>query len=175
VVNEPVLRRPVRVAAAQRTGVRAVRAIALGSAALTLSFAAAHAIELPNKLQLDGPLWLAVQQQLYRGWDVWTAPCEIGAILASCTLVYLVRGRRPVMVSAAVAATCMAIALLLFAGIVAPVDTAVQSWTAATLPATWPAYRLRWEIGHAITAGLALTAVIAVLRTAFADASARRA
>jgi len=174
-VNEPAARRPARVAAAQRTGVRVVRAIALGSAGLTLSVASAHVVELPNKLQLAGPLWLAVQQQLYRGWDLLTAPCEIAAILASCTLVYLVRGRRSVMASAAAAATCMAIALLLFAGIVAPVDTAVQSWTVATLPASWPAYRVRWEIGHAITAALALTAVIAVLRTAFADASARRA
>ncbi len=27
----------------------------------------AHLLELPNKLALDGPLWLAVQQHLYRG------------------------------------------------------------------------------------------------------------
>jgi hypothetical protein len=28
----------------------------------------AHVLELPNKLALDGELWLAVQQHLYRGW-----------------------------------------------------------------------------------------------------------
>ena len=28
----------------------------------------AHVLELPSKLMLDGPLWLAIQQHLYRGW-----------------------------------------------------------------------------------------------------------
>jgi hypothetical protein len=28
----------------------------------------AHVLELPNKLTLVGPLWVAIQQHLYRGW-----------------------------------------------------------------------------------------------------------
>ena len=28
----------------------------------------AHVLEIPNKLALDGGLWLAVQQHLYPGW-----------------------------------------------------------------------------------------------------------
>jgi hypothetical protein len=35
----------------------------------TVDFGAlfAHVLELPNKLALSGPLWLEVQQNLYRG------------------------------------------------------------------------------------------------------------
>jgi hypothetical protein len=42
----------------------------------------AHVLELPSKLTLDGPLWLAVQQHLYRGWGAVFGPVEI-AVLAS--------------------------------------------------------------------------------------------
>ncbi len=35
----------------------------------------------------------------------------------------------------------------------APVNAALNDgWTAATLPPDWAAWRLRWEIGHAIRA-----------------------
>lgn len=30
-----------------------------------------------------------------------------------------------------------------------PVNKAVADWTPQTLPADWPRYRLRWEIGQA--------------------------
>jgi len=49
-------------------------------AALATLAPLAHVLELPNKLRLDGPLWLAVQQQLYRGWG----PFLGGALCGSC-------------------------------------------------------------------------------------------
>jgi hypothetical protein len=33
-----------------------------------------------------------------------------------------------------------------------PVNNTLNRWTAATLPADWPAHRLRWESGHALAA-----------------------
>jgi hypothetical protein len=48
--------------------VRALRWISLLATAVPLGATVAHVMELPNKLSLDGPLWLAVQQNLYRGW-----------------------------------------------------------------------------------------------------------
>ncbi len=47
----------------------------------------AHVLELPNKLSLDGELWLAVQQNLYRGWGPFLGgPVEIGALATSLFL-----------------------------------------------------------------------------------------
>jgi hypothetical protein len=47
-------------------------------AAVAVTAPIAHVLELPNKLALDGPLWLAVQQLLYRGWGLVFGPVEIG-------------------------------------------------------------------------------------------------
>jgi hypothetical protein len=46
----------------------------------------AHILELPNKFMLDGPLSLAVQQSLYRGWGPFIGPFEIVAVLAAAGL-----------------------------------------------------------------------------------------
>jgi hypothetical protein len=40
----------------------------------------------------------------------------------------------------------------------------VSRWTAATLPADWGAYRLRWETGHAIAALLSVIGLAALVR-----------
>ena len=46
----------------------------------------------------------------------------------------------------------------------APVNEALDGWTAATLPTNWSTYRLRWEIGHAFAAALAVIAFVALMR-----------
>jgi hypothetical protein len=46
----------------------------------------AHVLELPSKLMLDGPLWLAIQQHLYRGWGTLFGPVEIAALFLSGVL-----------------------------------------------------------------------------------------
>ena len=145
---------------------RFARAVAVASTGITLSAAVAHVLELPNKLALDAPLWLAVQQHLYRGWGPVIGPFEIAAVLATWTLVYLSRDRRAGFAPAVVAAVCMTLAPLVFFVMNAPVNAAVGSWTATTLPNDWEQYRLRWEVGHAITCALALTAFVALLRNA---------
>jgi hypothetical protein len=43
-----------------------------------------------------------------------------------------------------------------------PVNRAVALWTADTLPADWQDYRLRWEIGHALSAALSIMALSAL-------------
>jgi hypothetical protein len=46
----------------------------------------------------------------------------------------------------------------------APVNAAVDTWTPATLPADWPAYRLRWEIGHVLAALFSFVGLMALVR-----------
>jgi hypothetical protein len=60
---------------------------ALVAAVLATLAPVAHVLELPNKLRLDGPLWLGVQQQLYRGWGPFIgAPTELAALTATLAL-----------------------------------------------------------------------------------------
>ena len=135
----------------------------------------AHLLELPNNLALDGPLWLAVQQHLYRGWGPWLgAPAEIGALMTALLLIHKrrthPRTRRLTWLAAAVY-TAMLATFFLFN---APVNTAVNGWTAATLPANWEDYRLKWEAGHAIAALLSLIGLYASLRCVWLEQSAER-
>jgi hypothetical protein len=63
-------------------------------AALTLVPTAAHLAELPNKLRLDGPSWLAAQA-LYRGWGVILGPIELATLIVTASFLWRVRGRQP--------------------------------------------------------------------------------
>ncbi|HZP42751.1 MAG TPA: DUF1772 domain-containing protein [Candidatus Binatia bacterium] len=144
--------RPTGVAAAVR---RAVLACALVDLAALL----AHVLELPNKLGLPGPLWLAVQQRLYRGWGPVLGPFEVAALAGAWLLAALVGRRSPAFARMLLAALCLTAALALFFAVVRPVNLALAGWTPATLPADWPRWRLRWEVGHAARAALVLVAV----------------
>ena len=68
--------------------------LALRTANLIIAFIAttapiAHALEMISKLTLDGPLWLEVQQHLYRGWGEVFGPVEIIAFLSTLALLLL--------------------------------------------------------------------------------------
>ena len=150
--------------------IRVVRWISLLSTAVTLTALGTHVLELPNKLALKGPLWLAVQQNLYRGWGPFIGPFEVTAILASWILLYLTGKRRPIFGPTLIAACLLTGALVVFFVLNAPVNAAFASWTPATLPSDWSNYRLRWELGHAISYVLVLVALVALLRAVFLDA-----
>lgn len=124
----------------------------------------AHLLELPNKLALNGPLWLAVQQNLYRGWGLFVgAPTEIGGLVLALVLAAAPTpgGSRRWWL---VAATCYAGMIGVFFIFNAPANAALVGWTVETLPAEWAAYRLQWETGHALAALLGFTALFAVFR-----------
>jgi hypothetical protein len=123
----------------------------------------AHVLELPNKLRLEGSLWLAVQQQLYNGWGpLIGGPTEIGGMIINLVLLAANRKRaRPALLFglAGVAYGALLLSFFLFN---APVNEAVSNWTQETLPPDWAAYRVRWEIGHALAALFALLGLVAV-------------
>lgn len=136
--------------------------MAIVLAALAIAPLAAHVLELPNKLVLSGPLWLAVQQHLYRGWGpFYGAPVEVGALVASAALAWR---EPPVRVPAAAAALCYVAMIGVFFVFNAPVNAALNNWTVHTLPADWTSYRLRWEAGHLLSAMLAVAALLLLLR-----------
>jgi len=148
-----------------------IRWIAIGCLAVPLAALAGHVFELPNKLTLDAALWLAVQQQLYRGWGPVSAPFEIIALLACWAHAYLSRGHR-FFPAALIAAICLPAMLVVFFLFNAPVNAAFAQWTPASIPADWPTYRWRWELGHLLSFLLAIAALAALLRAAFVDREA---
>lgn len=139
-----------------------VRLLALVIAVAALLAPAAHVLEMPNKLRLDGPLWLAVQQSLYRGWGPFVgAPTEIGGFVLSLVCFAFAGSRRARALWLA-AGACYLVMLLAFFMFNGPVNAAIDSWTAATLPTDWASYRARWETGHAIAFVFAAGALIFV-------------
>jgi hypothetical protein len=134
----------------------------------TVDFGAlfAHVLELPNKLRLTGPLWLAVQQNLYRGWGPVLGPFEVGAVVFTWILVLMLRGRDVPFNRAFTAAICLSVVLAAFFLAVRPVNEAFAAWTPQTLPADWPRYRLQWELGHAGRAVLCAVSLASLIRVA---------
>jgi peptidoglycan/LPS O-acetylase OafA/YrhL len=123
----------------------------------------AHVLELPNKLRLEGPLWLAVQQQIYNGWGpLIGAPTEIGGMVISLVLLAANRRRARAALLFGLASVAYGSMLLSFFLFNAPVNKAVNKWTPETLAADWATYRLRWEIGHALAALFGLLGLVAV-------------
>ena len=61
----------------------------------------AHTLEMPAKMNVDGQLWRTFQHTLYPYFAYVGAPVEIGAIIATAVLSYLVRAHRPAFLSGA--------------------------------------------------------------------------
>lgn len=141
----------------------------LRNVSLVLAFIAttaplAHVLEMVSKLTLDGPLWLAIQQNLYRGWGLLFGPVEILSLLAAGALFLFTREDKSLRRYYLIAALCYAGMLASFFAFNNLVNLALNGWTPQTLPPYWRDYRLHWEIGHLITAILSLIAFVAQLR-----------
>lgn len=65
---------------------RLLRMACLTGVILTLGLSFAHVLEVPGKLQFDGPQWLTVQQHLYVGFGTVGAAIEVLAIVLAWVL-----------------------------------------------------------------------------------------
>jgi hypothetical protein len=141
------------------------RGTAVAFAVSTVLAPVAHLLEMPNKLQLDGPLWLAVQQNLYRGWGPFIgAPTEIGSLALSVIACWRYNKDRRARRLWSFAACAYAGMLIVFLVFNAPVNAAVAGWRSATLPADWTWFRARWEIGHCVAAILSCGGLLATVQ-----------
>ena len=136
----------------------------------------AHVLELPNKLALDATLWLATQQHLYRGWGPFLGgPVEIVALATTLALLVVRRRDRVTTWPTIVAAIAYASMIATFFVFNDPVNAALNSWTAATIPPDWSDYRLRWETGHALATILSMIALALLVRVWLVERDRRRA
>ena len=154
---------------------KAVRTLVLVIAFLATCAPIAHLLELPSKLSLDGPLWLSVQQHLYRGWNFLSGPIELVALICCLGLFFLSGRDREHRNAYLIAAACYLSMILYFYLFNDWVNHALRHWTAATLPANWTAYRLKWETGHALAALFSVIAFVTLLQARIREAAAARA
>lgn len=148
---------------------RKLATVNLGLAFVATTAPIAHVLEMASKFTLSGPLWLDIEQHLYRGWGPVFGPIEILALLSSLWLLLKSRTEPRAFRAFAIATACYALMLLAFFVFNAPANAALNGWTPATLPENWTAVRARWEIGHAISALLSVIAFVTLLKERFCE------
>lgn len=137
-----------------------LRFLTLVLVALLMGTSFAHVLELPAKMQYDGPLYVTLQKSLYVTWG----PPNVGgflepaAILAVAALAFLNRKRRGLpLTTGALGALLLAFPVVFFL-FVAPANAAFRLAAPEALPQGWERFRETWEYGHATRFVLHLTA-----------------
>jgi len=130
--------------------------LALVLTAIALVPAAAHVLELPNKLPLEREAYLLVQQ-VYRGWSR-LGVVVVAALLATLWLAVVADEESEVPATLAFFAVLMT--QVVFWTFTFPVNRATHNWTEA--PENWEQLRDRWEISHAASAFLNFCAFVCV-------------
>jgi hypothetical protein len=133
--------------------------IALLATALALGAALAHALELPNKIDLSREQYFVVQQA-YRGWNR-LAYLLLVELVSMIAVAVMSRDEPRVFWFVLAAIFCLACAQALFWLYTYPANTATQKWTHA--PASWEALRDRWEYSHAGGAALQVLAMASLI------------
>lgn len=136
--------------------------------AFALMPAAAHALELPNKIRLGGDQYLTVQK-LYRGWE-FAGIAVVAALVSTLALSLANRDEPNVFGAALIACLCIAATQVIFWTLTFPVNRQTRNWT--YLPKQWERLRKRWEYSHVVSALFNLTAFLATLFAALGMRSA---
>jgi hypothetical protein len=96
-------------------------------AALAFASAAAHLLELPNKIGLSREAYLTAQQ-LYRGWAL-LGIVVVGALLSTFAYAVVVRKQRKAFTLAVIALLCLAGTQALFWTFTFPANELTDNWT----------------------------------------------
>jgi hypothetical protein len=137
----------------------AARFLSLLFGALALAPAAAHLLELPNKIGLSREDYLTVQQ-LYRGWAL-LGVVVVGALVFTFAYAVMARKQREPFMLAVIALLCLAGTQAVFWTLTFPANQLTANWT--VLPDNWAALRSQWEYSHAASALLNLAALVALI------------
>jgi hypothetical protein len=129
----------------QTMSLKVWRFIVLILAALTVGMRFAHVLELPPKLAWeDAELYLTVQTSLYALFAIVGPIVDIGAVLSSFALAYMLRGR-PAFRYTIAGAVSLTITLIVWLLIIAP----ATPHFAGVVPIDWMMWRSQWQFGQA--------------------------
>jgi hypothetical protein len=111
-----------------------------------------------------------VQGGLYAMFGTVGAVIDVATVIVLALLAYFVREHgRPGFRAALAAALLFALALILWWGIVYPVNVELAKWVNGPVPADWTRYRARWEWGHAAISLIELLGFAALVWSVLAD------
>ena len=147
------------------------RFMSLFLTALTAGVVLGHVISRAGKMTLSGPLFVTVQNTLYRGWGKKVGAIEIGALLSTLGVSFLTQGRNTTFDLCVAASLCLLGMLFVWAVFINPINTQVQSASSDAIPADWASLRERWHRFHAIRAILAVAALSALILAVLLDCS----
>jgi len=144
---------------------RSVRFVVVMLAALSLSVAVGHLIQLPARLAWDQYLWVGATVQ--GGFFSLSGPLgvllQVVALIAMIVLAALLRSHGAAgFTLTAAAAVFFAIGLLGWWILVYPVNVELAKWVNGPVPDDWASWRALWEWGEAAN-GLAQLAGFAAL------------
>ncbi|WP_248277540.1 DUF1772 domain-containing protein [Brasilonema sp. UFV-L1] len=134
--------------------------------ALFMGLEFSHTLELPAKMQYDGPLYVTLQNTLYQyfGAPGPGALITLGALLFAIVLLFVVRKRRPAFYWTLLGTICLAIAFpVVFFLLIEPVNVVISQGTPASVPANWMRLRNQWEYSHAANFVLSLVGFSALV------------
>lgn len=144
---------------------RALLPFLLTLAALGMAPGAAHLLEMPVKLGYAPGLYAAVTSTLYRWFGLAGGGVQILTALTAVFLAWRLR-RTPRARLAGVAAGAFVVSLVLWGGLVAPVNAfweQVPGGDPVAFAAAYVGLRARWEYGHLAAFGAWLAGWFAVL------------
>ncbi|MEX0807639.1 MAG: hypothetical protein WD044_02820 [Dongiaceae bacterium] len=147
------------------------RLVTLLLAALSMAVTFCHVMAMPVRLSWEPALWLqtTVLGGLYRFFGSVGPIVDVGAIVASFVLVWLLIGRRSARYFAIAGTALLALALAVWFMVVAPMNTVMGSWSTEFVPPDFEAVRQRWEWGHAGIAAIKVAGFVALLLSVLID------
>lgn len=152
------------------------RFITLVLVALYMGLEFSHTLELPSKIEYDGPLYVTVQNTLYAyfgmpGPGAWIT---IGAFITTILLVFLVRKRRPAFQWTLASAILLAVAFpLVYFSLIELVNLVFEQATPRSLPENWIQLRNQWEYAHATNFILTLISFSTLLTSILVETSVK--
>lgn len=150
----------------------ALEILAVMLAAITMSLALAHALELPGKLRLDKEQYLAVQAIYYPGFTL-GGIAEVGSIIAALALLALTPKNLPQFWLIAGALMALLVVQIIFWFMTQPVNkywlqttelsrvaTHLFDTGSATPSADWHVMRDQWERSHVLRAAASMLGLL---------------
>ena len=147
------------------------RFISLLLTALAAGVVLGHVMSRAGKITLPGPLFVTVQNTLYRNWGKRVGAVEVGAFLSTLVVVFLTRGRSAIFALSLAGLLCLAGMLLVWAVFINPINLRVRASTSESVPADWASLRDRWHRLHAIRSIFAVVGVSALISAVLWDCS----
>ena len=147
------------------------RFISLLLTALAAGVVLGHVMSRAGKVTVPGPLFVTVQNTLYRNWGNRVGAVEIGAFLSTLVVAFLTRGRGAIFALSLAGLLCLAGMLLVWAVFINPINIRVRAFTSESPPADWALLRDRWHRLHAIRSIFAVVGLSALISAVLWDCS----